>query len=437
MSIRGTRTLIAGLLVVAVVGVLVVLPRSHHRGATILTTAGGPARAANQSIRGVLVTDTTAPPASTGPTVPPPPPTATAPTATPPTGTRVTAPPIKRAEPGTTTVAPTTTALAPSGPATGRLVVTLARSAASGGGPGGGVATMAADGGDRRVVAAGNYFAPQWTPDGRFVILASTDSYDSSTVPSGGGPVTPVPADAVGTLSPDGTKVVHWPVVPGSTAAAAFSIQAVVETATGLVASGPATPLGVSGFSPVWSPDGRRILYAPEIGPMSDLAIVNADGTGRRDLLASAPVKAMRTNPAGFSADGSTISFLGSDSRAYFIDADGQNLRGALPDAVPGVTTLSAFNLAWSADHRLLAVLVGRSIVVVDAFAHLVAVIHLPVQGFPIGIAFDASGQDIYYMGSGGSPPGPPNLYSIALDGSRSQQLFDDGSVLTVPSVLP
>jgi hypothetical protein len=450
MSIRLPRTLIAVSVVIAVVGVVAVLPGSPRTGSKLVATRANRARSLDRAVvtgGAAQAVDPTGEPPTSAPPMSDPGTTAGTGTGTgigSGTGTRgtstsVTGPPTTRGGPATTTGPTTSPPQTPAGPATGRLAVTLGVVSNGGVAPGGGIATMAADGSDRRVLAVGNYVAPHWTPDGRFVLFSSTDSFDTWTVLAAGGPATLTAANVTGTLSPDGTRLVHWTAVPGSTAPMPLSVQPVAETATGLVASGPATSLGVSGFSPVWSPNGHRVLYAPQIGPFSDLAIVNADGTGQRDLLASAPVQAVRTTQPDFSADGSTIGFVGSDSRAYLMNVDGADLRSALPDVVAGITNLSVFSTAWSPDHQRLAALVdgGRSVVVVDANRRLVAAIHLPVQGFPIGIGFDGSGQDIFYMGSAESPPRVANLYSIALDGSRSHQLATDGSLMVVPAVLP
>jgi Tol biopolymer transport system component len=207
------------------------------------------------------------------------------------------------------------------------------------------------------------------------------------------------------------------------------------------VADGPPIALGVSGFGALWSPDGRRVLYATQFGVNSDLAVVNADGTGRRDLLAGASVKASMISPPGFSADGATVSFVGSDNTAYFVGADGHNLRPALPPVVAGASTVTAFATAWSPDHSSLAVLTGGAglVVVVDTSSHVQASVTLPASAAPLTISFDGSGRYIYYMGfpRGGVPSPPMNLFSVALNGGAAAQLTTDGSVAITPTVLP
>ncbi|MDP9073355.1 MAG: hypothetical protein M3N98_04105, partial [Actinomycetota bacterium] len=325
------------------------------------------------------------------------------------------------------------------GPASGRLAVTLAVARGNGVGVGGGIATMAADGGDRHVLVPGNFAVPQWTPDGRFVVFVSTDSYATWAVAASGGQPIQLAPELSGPISPDGTRVVHPSGPPGGTAATSLVVQPIAETSSGLVTAGGPSLLGVSGFDPQWSPDGHRVLYATQFGSSSGLAVVDADGTHRQDLLASAPVQALLLSAPGFSADGSTVSFLGTDNHAYFVGADGQNLRPALPDAVAGQSNSTAFATAWSPDHQRLALLIdgAHGVAVVDTNRHLLASVRLSMQASPTGLSFDGSGQHIYYLGSPDSPPGLFNLYSIGLDGTRSHQLSSDGSILLTPTVLP
>ncbi len=375
------RTLIAAVLVMAVAGAGALLARSPSGGSGVAvhgTTSSG--RRSALVMAGVDGSAAAAAAAeaetTTAPTVVP----TTAPATTVAPRTASTLPASARHHPASTTT--TVPQIATAGPATGHLAVSvLAPNGARA------IATMAADGSGERVLATGDYFDPHWTPDGRFVLFESLDTNASWAVPAAGGPVTPL-SDGVGAVvSPDGTTVVSVVATSSGTIPPPLSLQKIAETASGLVAVGPAVPLGVNGVGPVWSPDGRRILFGTEMGGSSGLAIVNADGTGLRDL----PVKASGFDRPGFSADGSTISFIGTDSTAYFIGADGQGLRPALPATIPGVPNLGAFVTGWSPDHQTLAVLVngGQTIAVVDTNGHLVTTAHLAVGAMPMGVAFD------------------------------------------------
>ena len=433
MSPRTLRTLIASVGIMAsvtlVIAFLAVLPRSAHPGSTRAARGSG-----RSAIQAVDVAGAAQPPVTNTTSVP----LTSASTAAVPSTTVSTLPSTRgtiaghpTATHGVASTTSTTLAVAVAGPATGRLAVTMN---ASGSGPSG-IETMAADGSDRRVLVTGAYFDPQWTPDGRFVLFDSYGADAMWAVPAEGGPLTQLGAAVAGVISPDGTRVAQDVATASGDTTLALVVQPVAETAAGLVTNGPASPLGVNGVSPVWSPDGRQILYATEMGSSSDLAVVNADGTGNRDLLGSAPVKAVGTDRPGFSPSGTTISFLGTDGYAYFIDDDGTNLRMAISGTVPGVYSFNAFATAWSPDHQDLAILLngGNSVVVVDTSGHLVASVHLTPFGFPVGIAFDGSGRYIYYLA-----PAPPNLldlYSVALSGGAGQLV--GGVVGGYPVVLP
>jgi hypothetical protein len=313
---------------------------------------------------------------------------------------------------------------------TGRLAVTLIvpNHPGSSSGPVG-IATMAADGSQRRVLATGRYYAPRWTPDGRFVVFSSDSSPTGITlaVAAAGGEITTL-ADVGGAIvSPDGTRLAY-------NRAGTMVIQPIAETSAALVDSGPATTVAVPGSVMVWSPSGSTLLYSIGMGPQSGLGIVNADGTNAHDLLAGTGKMMLGMDQPGFSADGATVSFLGTDSIVYFIAADGHNLRPALPDVVDGVSSKTAFSTAWSPGHQSLALLLGRVIVVVDTQSHVVASAHLPFQGFPVGVSFDASGKFLYYMGMI-DPAHAIDLYAIATDGSGNRPLTTDESVSQPPAV--
>ncbi len=433
MGRRIGAIVIAAVLAITVVAAVALLPRSSQpvghiavRGAagprSALDMAGGSAAATRAD------TDTTSAPAG-APGPAPVPGTSPAPSPGPATTPAPTSTSLR--PPGTTSgssvpspAQPTTTVpqVATSGPATGRLAVSLVGASGSRA-----IATMAADGSSERVLATGNYFHPRWTPDGRFVVFDSTDVFASWAVPAGGGPVTRLGDGASAVVSPDGARIINVMAVPYATGPPLLTVQKIAETAAGLVTVGPATALGVSGVGPVWSPDGRHILYGNQMGGSSSLTIVNADGTGGREL----PVNASGMDSAGFSADSSTISFVGTDTTAYFIGANGQGLRPALPATIPGVPGLGAFVTSWSHDHEHLAVLVngGRTIVVVDTSGHVVTTAYLTVGAMPIGVAFDGSGQYAYYMGTVGTFPNITTpLYSIALYGGTSRRLGSDAS---------
>jgi TolB protein len=107
-------------------------------------------------------------------------------------------------------------------------------------------------------------------------------------------------------------------------------------------------------INPSWSPDGRRIVFEiasahPPANPgssnrQSDLAVMNADGTGLRRLTRTATLE---TNPI-WSPDGRLIAFtsdrhvkrgkrerLGPDFELYVMRANGSRIRRLTHNAVP------------------------------------------------------------------------------------------------------
>jgi len=79
-----------------------------------------------------------------------------------------------------------------------------------------------------------------------------------------------------------------------------------------------------------WSPDGTKLLFdAPTGRSQGDLFVMNADGTNRRQLLATRKLE----GAAGWSPDGKKILFTrfndgsGRNADVFVMNADGTNLR--------------------------------------------------------------------------------------------------------------
>ena len=88
------------------------------------------------------------------------------------------------------------------------------------------------------------------------------------------------------------------------------------------VSSGEATHDG----APAWSPDGNRIAFLAERANQTDLYVMDADGTSRRQLTAT---PAQEGAPA-WSPDGTLIAFESDrdgNMEIYLMDASGQNVR--------------------------------------------------------------------------------------------------------------
>ncbi len=207
--------------------------------------------------------------------------------------------------------------------------------------------------------------APTWTPEGRIVYFTTKDfpppaSPDDPPPPSelysmaaDGSDQRRLTSEAVMKTDPavspaDGTVayIAFRPVAaePGAFDLGLFSVAA---DGSGQRTLAPFTPRRAV-FSASWSPDGSRIVFELASRGQSDLAVMNADGTGRRRLTRT---RALETNPV-WSPDGRMIAFTGDrhvkrgkrerwgpDFELYVMRASGARVqrltRNSVPDLVP------------------------------------------------------------------------------------------------------
>jgi TolB protein len=237
--------------------------------------------------------------------------------------------------------------------------------------------SAAADGGDVRRLTTWRDMAgaPTWTPDGRIVYFTTKDfpppsSPDDPPPPSelyamaaDGGDQRRLTTDQVIQVDPavspaDGTVAyVAFQPVPGEPGVFDLGLFSIAADGSGWRPLAPFSPKR-DVLNASWSPDGTRILFeiASASPPgntgdsrrQSDLAVMNADGTGVRRLTRT---RALETNPV-WSPDGRRIAFTSDrhirrgererwspDFELYVMRANGGGIRrltrNTVPDLVP------------------------------------------------------------------------------------------------------
>jgi len=117
--------------------------------------------------------------------------------------------------------------------------------------------------------------------------------------------------------------------------------------------------------TPTWSPDGKQLVFTGFDGGLSDLYVINRDGTGQRRLTSD---KYADLHPA-WSPDGKTIAFVTDrGSNTSFEDLRFGNLRIALYHLESGTIELLGhmeegknINPVWAPDGRSLAFVSDRT----------------------------------------------------------------------------
>jgi WD40 repeat protein len=157
-------------------------------------------------------------------------------------------------------------------------------------------------------------------------------------------------------FSPDGQKIAMTAQHQGK------DVLYVIDVASGKRSKPFDLPLeSVAG--PTWSPDGKRLIFSGSSGGITDLCLVNADGTGFRRLTRD---RFGDLQPQ-WSPDGRTVAFASDRDSASFDLLDFSPWRITLLDietgrtsVIPGQAGLN-LNPQWSPDGRSIAYLSDRS----------------------------------------------------------------------------
>ncbi|MCE7960019.1 MAG: hypothetical protein DYH06_19085, partial [Acidobacteria bacterium ACB2] len=214
---------------------------------------------------------------------------------------------------------------------------------------GGGIFVMGATGESARKITDRGY-NPAWSPDGLELAVADEQLHS----PFGRGTTSRLWAVRIETgerrllsgrdamqpsWSPDGRRVAFWGLEEASSARDLFTVaadgsQSAQGAAVRLVDDPPVD------WSPVWSPDGRSLLFSSTRGGTMNVWRIAVDGATGRPLGAPQPVT-VPSSWAGFlsaSSDGRRLAFLDRNARTAVRVASFDPSAGAItgtPRAVP------------------------------------------------------------------------------------------------------
>jgi Tol biopolymer transport system component len=204
----------------------------------------------------------------------------------------------------------------------------------------------------------------------------------------------------------------------------AFRLQAIFVVNPDGTSLRNLTPEGAFEYSPVWSPDGRRLLFISD----SDLYVMNADGTGRTLVTAGQPeIGSYRWSPDGRMIAFTYTGFIGDEpfEDLWVMQADGS---GQIKVAADGSTP------SWSPDGRRIAYAGGGQIHIVTADGRSdVRVTNQPFRAS--APAWSPDGSQIAFVTTVDvlpDRPAPKHIFLISPDGTGSvdltQQRGDDES---------
>lgn len=242
---------------------------------------------------------------------------------------------------------------------------------------------------------------------------------DGSTPPE---PIDGWPLDAVGPLSPDGTRLAF-----SQAFAAAWDLF--IVDADG-APTDRITHDAEADAMPAWSPDGAELAFARGAPNATDLYVIGSDGTGLEQLTDLDGWEGAAT----WSPDGARIAFIhdttevngwGHPGELWVIERDGSGLELLRPEATA--------NPAWSPDGRIIA------------FDGLGTDDHIGILALETGTVADLGpgwfprwspdGTRIAYVQI--DQRGTSDLHLMSPDGDGRVQLTDDPAFDTVPQWSP
>lgn len=173
----------------------------------------------------------------------------------------------------------------------------------------------------RKILTERNAKYITWSHDGNWITFSSQPVQKEgvnvnidAVRPDGGGRRTLVVGGSMPSWSPDDKQLVFHTCRGGNCGiykASAFGGDAVMV-------------VGEMGGTPSWSPDGRRIVYHADTDTVKQIFVINADGTGKKQITSGT---AMHVDPV-WSADGVLIYYRSPEGGPWGIwrmNPDGSN----------------------------------------------------------------------------------------------------------------
>lgn len=241
----------------------------------------------------------------------------------------------------------------------------------------------------------GSSASPAWSPNGDKIAFESFRALDGSNVAipaaniwvmnadgSNAMPLTRLTAETVSSIhsawSPDGSKIAYdsTRALDGRNAAINnVNIWVMNADGTGVTPLTTLRATAASSVSPVWSPNGKKILYTSSRGlsgfdtaiPARNIWVMNSDGSDSQPL--TTLTAASSSNPA-WSPDGTKIAYMsaraldGSNAAGgpniWVMNADGS---GATPlTRITTIYDLTTIAPVWSPDGKKIAYVSSRSL---------------------------------------------------------------------------